>query len=162
MNIINRTLLMTGDLNKNQVPLLITSFQISNQTNLQLMLVMERLSQTFSFISWLKQSSLFLVPFQILHRIFVSGLFHLPTVNLLLSSLKIQWFQVSKRIQLLASSLVYGLDISSGHPSHSQFLWAWTFSNASFTLCVFIGSNSKINFTKVKVTSSFLFHTIKH
>ena len=153
---------MIGDLNKSPEQLQTISFQIYNLVNLQLKLVMEKLSLTFSSINWLKQLSLFLVPFQILHLISVSGPFLLLMVNLLLSSLKILWSQVLNLTQQLESSLVYGLAISYGHHSHSQCLWAWTFLNVSFTLYVFIGSNSKINFTRVKVTNSYLFHIITH
>lgn len=153
---------MIGDLNKRQGLLQTISFQIYKLTNLQLMLVMEKLSLTFSSINWLKLLSLYLVLFQILHLIFVFGLYLLHMVNLQLSSLKILWSQVLNLTQQLVSSLVYGLAISYGHHSHSQCLWAWTFLNVSFTLYVFIGSNSKINFTRVKVTNSYLFHIITH
>lgn len=124
LNIIKLKITMIGD--QRSVELLLTiDFQIYNLVNLQLMLVMEKHSLTFSSINWLKLSNSFLVQFQILLLIYVFGPFLLLMVNSPLCSLKIQWFQVLKHTQLSESSLEYGLDTSYGHLSLFQCLWAW-------------------------------------
>ena len=112
--------------------------------------------QTSLSISWSKRSNSCLEQFQILLLISDSGLFLSLMVNLLLCSLKIRLCLLLNHILFLRLSSESGSATLCGSLLPSASLCQWMWWSASYTLFVYTGLSSRINSTRVRVTSSLL------